>query len=433
MPAAVPETLPLSDREVADLFTPLRRRSTVALAVSGGGDSMALLHLYSRWRGLGDPVPEAVVLTVDHGLRPEAADEIALVAARCADLRLSHRILSWRGPKPASGLQQAARAARYSLMLAQMAREDIGALVLAHTRDDQAETFLDRLARGSGVYGLACMSPVSRRDGVELVRPLLDVPRKRLRADLTAAGLSWAEDRSNADPQFRRVRMRRLLPDLAAEGLTAARLGATARNLARAATALDGYVDTAIAGHVACHPAGPCRFAANLLAQLPEEIALRLVARLVRETGGASYVPRLSRLEAAVASLQAGEGRRTLGGCVLERRGPDVLLYREVGRTGLPDIRLAPGETGIWDNRFALNLSPDAAGPVRVAALGAGGLTRAGIDCPSGWPRAVFAGSPAARFEQDGAGTLLAMPGFSVPPPAGWRGQVTARRIAAFG
>ena len=221
--------------------------------------------------------------------------------------------------------------------------------------------------------------------------------------------------------------MRRLMPVLAHEGLGPDRLAATARSMARAAAALDGWVDGVMAGEVVRHPAGPCRFDAALLSRLPEEVALRLVARLLRETGGGAHVPRLSRLEAAVAALEAGEGRRTLAGCVLERREGEILLYREIGRRGLEELELMPGECGIWDGRFAVSLSGDASGGVKVGALGPGGLRRAGLPAPEGWPRGVFAGAPAARRE----GEVLALPGFDLDPGERWRGRVVACRIGA--
>ncbi|MDJ0931953.1 tRNA lysidine(34) synthetase TilS [Breoghania sp.] len=435
MPVAADDDTPLRDDEAAALFAPLRRYGLVALAVSGGGDSTEMLHLFDRWRRTIPDAPDAIVFTVDHGLRAEAAAEAAGVGLVCAKLGLSHRTLRWEGPRPETGIQEAARGARYALMIEEMGRRGAEALLLAHTRDDQAETFLDRLARGSGVYGLAAMAPVSRRDGVDLVRPLLDVSRARLRTTLRAAGIYWVEDPSNEDCHYRRVRMRRLLPTLADENLDAQRLASTARSMARAAAALDGWVDRVMDEEVTRHPAGPCRLEAALLSRLPEEIALRLCARLVRDTGGGAHVPRLARLEAAVADLSSAEadlssaeGRRTLAGCVLERRGADILIYREIGRAGLEAVDVAPGQTGIWDGRFAVTLSADAAGPVRIAALGAGGLRRAGLVPPEGWPRDAFAGAPAVRWE----GEVLALPGFELAPVAGWRGSVQARPIAAI-
>ncbi len=472
MSVAGAEGRPLDDVQAADLFQPLTRFDFLALAVSGGGDSMALLHLFDRWRRSCAEAPAAVVFTVDHGLRPEAAEEAAMVAFASARLGLSHQTLYWRGPKPDHGVQEAARAARYALM-AQALDEAAPAdarktgLVLAHTRDDQAETFLDRLARGSGVYGLSAMARESRRAETTLLRPLLDVSRARLRASLAAFGVPWVDDPSNDDMKYRRVRMRRLLPVLEAEGLGAERLAATAHSMARAAGALDGWVDRVMEVEVIRHPAGPCRFEVALLDHLPEEIALRLLARLLRDTAGSVHVPRLVRLEAVLAGLRssgASSLRRTLGGCVIELRDGAVVIHRESGREGLSALQLAPGETGTWDGRFAVTLSADAAGPVCVQALGEGGLKRIGLEPPKGWPRGAFATAPAALCNPDGAnpmqgkaqggqevdpktpqdpacgeesplraGELLVLPGFSLEPVAGWHGGITVRQLVAGG
>ena len=424
---------PLSEGDLDRLFVPLGRYEKLALAVSGGADSFALLHFYRQWSRRHEGAPSAVVLTVDHQLRSEAADEARVVAKRCEAYGLEHRILRWHGHKPASGIQKAAREARFALMRAAMRSCGAEALVLAHHRDDQAETFLDRLARGSGPYGLAAMSKVAERDGVTLFRPLLDLPKTRLVASLQAAGLDWCEDPSNDDARYRRVVMRKLLPALDDAGLGADRLAATARAMARAADALDAWVDTLMGTHVERHGAGPCRFKVAALAGLPEEIVLRLFARLVRESSGATYVPRLSALEAAVTDLLSGGEpdqariKRTLGHCVLQRRGDTILICREFGRQPPRAIDLAPGESRIWDHRYEFALGVAASQAVRVGALGEGGLRRAGLDPSTGWPRSLFESAPAVHA----GGKLVALPGFILPGCDEWPLVLQTRRIAA--
>ena len=283
------EGAPVSDAEAATLFAPLRDRAGVALAVSGGSDSSALLVLYARARRLDPGLPPATVLTVDHRLRLEAADEARAVAALAARHGLSHRTLVREGEAPAANLQAEARRARYALLLD--AARDLGleAIVTAHHAEDQAETFLARLARGSGVVGLAAMAPMRRRDGLLLFRPLLDLPRARLAATLTALGEGWVEDPSNADRRFDRVRVRAAAPMLAELGLTRDRLVATARAMARAAVALDAAVERAIAAGVALPPGGWAELRPEVFGALEAEIRLRLLSRLVRAVGGATY------------------------------------------------------------------------------------------------------------------------------------------------
>ncbi len=183
---------------------PLAPAGPLAVAVSGGADSMALLCLAARWgkRPL-------TALTVDHGLRAESAEEARRVKGWAEAQGVPHVTLAWRGEKPKANLQAAARAARYGL-LAQWCRDArVEGLLLAHTLDDQAETVLLRLARGSGVNGLAAMAPATRLRGVTLLRPLLGISRARIVATLEALRQPWIEDPSNEDTRFARVRLRK--------------------------------------------------------------------------------------------------------------------------------------------------------------------------------------------------------------------------------
>jgi tRNA(Ile)-lysidine synthase len=233
---ATSEHAPLTAHEASALFAPLAGDRALVVAVSGGPDSVALLALLAEWAAGGRCQLHAV--TVDHGLRPEAADEASLVAALCGELGVPHRIRRRRGEKPQTGLQEKARAARYALLAEEARALGAGAIVTAHTLDDQAETLLMRMAAGSGLSGLAGMALRGETHGVALLRPLLGIPKSRLLATCAARGLAFARDPSNADPRFARVRWRELLPELAREGLGASRLGLLAERLARADAAL---------------------------------------------------------------------------------------------------------------------------------------------------------------------------------------------------
>ena len=182
---------------------------------------MALFHLMAEWRAEGEARPDLTVLTVDHGLRAESREEAAMVARMAESSGLRHAILTWtQGASQSGGLQERAREARYDLMAAYCHAHDIPALVTAHHLDDQAETFLMRLKRGSGLDGLAAIPEESVWSGIAVLRPLLDMPKARLAATLVAAGLGWAEDPSNRDERFERARMR-------ADGEALAKLGLT--------------------------------------------------------------------------------------------------------------------------------------------------------------------------------------------------------------
>lgn len=328
----------LGDGERDRLLAGFSSYSHILIAVSGGPDSTALLWLAARWRAARAGGPRLSAATVDHGLRPEAAAEAEAVARLCAGLGLPHRTLAWEGPKPAHGIQAAAREARYGLLLAAAREAGAGALALAHTADDQAETVLFRLARGSGLSGLAAMREVSERGGVALLRPLLEVPKARLVATLEAAGVPFVRDPANSDPRYARARLRRLAPALAEEGLDARRLGTFARRVARLDAAAEAATDDAAARHLTEAP-GARRMAADAFIGLPEEIALRLLGRCIAAMGCEGTVE-LGKLEALASALRAhlaGQGgsfRRTLAGALVAVRRGEVIVTAAPPRRG---------------------------------------------------------------------------------------------------
>ena len=188
------------------LFADVAGEPALGLAISGGSDSLALMLLAQRWAASLDAAPRLVVYSVDHGLRPEAAGEVAMVLQAAAALGLVARGLAWAGPKPETGLQEAARLARYRLMGAAMAEDGATVLLTAHHLQDQAETVLMRMAHGSGIEGLKGMTGMAEIEGLRVHRPLLHVDPTALRSLVDAAGLTPAEDPSNADLHYERVR-----------------------------------------------------------------------------------------------------------------------------------------------------------------------------------------------------------------------------------
>ncbi len=342
----------------------------LAVAVSGGADSLGLCLVAADWaRATGHPL---TALTVDHGLRPESGDEAAQVGRWLQARGIPHHILAWTGPKPAADRQAAARRARYRLLLDWCAAQGAVALLTAHHREDQAETLLLRLARGSGVDGLAAMAPRLDAGGVALLRPLLDLPRARLRATLAERGQPWVEDPSNRDDHYARTRMRAAAASLEAAGLGADRLAATAARLARARAALDDATDRLLAAASSCHPAGYAVIATAPVRAAPAEIGLRALRDLLRWVGGEPYPPRRARLEAAFAAWMAGEAvDRTLAGCRLVLAGDAVVIARE-RRAVAPPIALEPGQTAVWDRRFRVRAGQDLPAGTRLGAVGHG-------------------------------------------------------------
>jgi tRNA(Ile)-lysidine synthase len=294
------------------------------LAVSGGPDSTAMMGLAADWaRRAGAPAPHVAV--VDHGLR-DVESEIELVVTGAGALCLPVSVLRWKGPRPASGIQEAARRARYGLLVDHAKAMGLCALLTAHTLDDQAETVLMRLAAGSGVAGMAGMRRRGLTLGLAHWRPFLDVEKARLVATCAAHGWRWALDPGNADPRFARSRWRHALPLLAREGLTAKRLALFARRAAEADEALDAAARAAFAACRAGAGDGPLRLDALRLAAEPAAIARRVLGLALEAAnpgaGEWRQELRLQRIEAcarafADAAMQKTRLSRTLGGCLL--------------------------------------------------------------------------------------------------------------------
>lgn len=310
-----PDQLPISTQQAKELFAAWKTAPALVLAVSGGADSLALMWLAARWRRALSRGPQLLAVTIDHGLRQEAAREARDVKRLARSLDVPHRTLRWSGTKPKTGLPAAARAARYQL-LAKAARAYGATHVLtAHTRDDQAETLLMRMLRGSGIAGLAAMARESEREGLWLARPLLDIPKSRLVATLGRAKIAFADDPTNRDLSFTRPRLRALMPALAEEGGDSRNLARLASRLARANAAIEVLADGA-ERYLALRDrddAARFGFDAQAFAGLPEEIRIRLLKRAIDRAGheGSAELGKVETLAAALDTAIAGGGKQT--------------------------------------------------------------------------------------------------------------------------
>jgi tRNA(Ile)-lysidine synthase len=317
-----------------------------AVAVSGGGDSVALMLLLAAYAKHAK-LPPPVILTVDHGLRPESAKDAKAVLKMAADAGLKTHVLTWKGETPKSDIEAEARAARYRLMGEWLMAHEITALYVAHTMEDQAETFLLRLARGSGLDGLSAMRviapyPMQGFAGLMLVRPLLDMARAPLRDFLRGKKQTWLEDPMNGDPRFARSKLRAAWPQLEALGLTAHRVSDAAEHLGRAREALDD-MNAALLARAARFEEGVALIDSVRLKMAPREVGLRALAAVLSRVSGEAYRPRFGRLERLYDSIRDGSlgGGATLHGCIVAPAtratlacGPGTLaVTREVGRT----------------------------------------------------------------------------------------------------
>lgn len=383
---------------------------TIGVAVSGGSDSMALLHLFIRAQAHRGGTVRAV--TVDHRLRPEAADEAQSVAAFCKGHGVPHDILIWDHGPVTGNLQDRARQARYGLIADWARAEGIGHVVLGHTADDQAETFLMGLAREAGLDGLSGMRRSWKEAAIHWARPYLNIPREELRQYLRRVGIDWAEDPSNADDRFARVKARRALKALRPLGISVDKLTGVTSNLASALQVVRIATSDA-ACRVAKASAGEVVLARDDFRALAPEINRRLLIGALKWVSGETYAPRqaaLIRVQNAVSEVR----HTTLSGCRIRVSQSEVRLTREpkavAGLEGPTDA--------IWDNRWRLT-GPHAAG-LAVKALGAEGLRQ----CPNwretGFSRAALIVSPSVWCDE----TLISAPlaRFS----NGWEAEIVA-------
>lgn len=379
----------------------------IGIAVSGGGDSMALLHLFTRWSAKSG-VPIAAV-TVDHGLRDASAREAQGVHDYCAQIGVPHETLLWQDWDGHGNLQAVARDARYRLMADWAQRNGVGGIALGHTKDDGAETFIMRLSRKAGVDGLAAMDTEFERDGVRYARPLWMTSRAELRDYLTRNDVAWVNDPSNYDVDFERVRVRNALTALADLGLGADALQHSSLVMRQARDALEFY--TAQEAHrlvVAEQGDLVMPFAPDI----PAEMARRLRARAVQWMGQMTYPPRLTSMQHLMDGLSL-EGAHTLGGAIVTVKDGVLRFVREPNA-----VRMLGCKTdSVWDGRWAFD------GPhsddLQVRALGDGisqcpdwrdaGLSRASLMAsPAIWRADVLVSAPIAGYSQGWAARIVA-------------------------
>ena len=357
----------VGEAEADALFADFAAEPALVLAVSGGPDSTALLYLMARWRASRRPAPHLLAVSIDHGLRPEAKHEAAAVKRLSEKLGVEHRTMRWSGPKPQSGIQEAARVARYRLLRIAARRAKARCVVTAHTLDDQAETVLFRMARGSGLAGICGMArtvPIddlcagsgqpadavhsardaeasSRSEAVVVVRPLLDVTKARLIVTLQEAGIAYAEDPSNLDPRFARSRLRKLMPALAEEGLTPQCLVRLSRRVRRSEDAHEAIVDWAATRAGLAADTRRVTFTIAEWSEFPAEIALRLLGRAIGMIGTEGPVE-FGKLEAMSEALRAALAagvprfRRTLAGAMVSLQKNCIIIDQAPPRRSRP-------------------------------------------------------------------------------------------------
>ena len=379
---------------------PIKAGARIGVGLSGGGDSTALLLLLADWAAANNVGLAAV--TIDHGLRKAAVAEANQAASLAASLGIPHDILRWQSWSGQGNLQASAR---FSLISDWAMQKGIEIIALGHTLDDQAETVLMRLLRGSGVDGLSGMA--SRRDmgGITWIRPLLDFRRDQLRRFLRQRSVGWCDDPSNENRAFDRVKARKALAELEKIGLTVEGVAATADRMKLASKALEFEAHRAALPITRVTVAGEVEFGAAEFATLPADIQNRLLAHALCWIGGSPYRPRLMALNAVVQAAKAGK-RSTLAGCLVTPAKSGAL---RIGREAAAIAGLKTPLKALWDNRWRLT-GPTRSPDFEVRMLGVNGLNSCGKWRETGLSRDSLLTSPAVW---QGAELIAA-------PLAGW-------------
>jgi tRNA(Ile)-lysidine synthase len=402
---------PITSAEFASALDPLARFEScpfVAVAVSGGADSLALAILADRWareRGGG-----ICALTVDHRLRPESSAEARRLHGWLSARAIQHEILVWSGDKPRSRIQEVARAARYALLAKWCREHGCLHLLTAHHRRDQFETHLIRRRAGSGPDGLAGISAIREFADCRILRPLLGVPKVRLSALLEAERQPFITDPSNCDPRFERSRLRESRavsadPDFAA-------LDRQIRTFGCERVVQESKRNAILAHALTLHPSGFAVLDPRFALTAAPEIAERVLAVLAATIGGRIYPPRGRRVARLRERLAGGGGRgHTLGGCRFVVWRDRILVLRELAAAAAP-VSLSPGERLLWDGRFRVALPVAAHGPILVGYLGRAGVAEFNRLAPRSprrtLPRLLYPILPAA-WDRDG---IVAIPQF---------------------
>ncbi len=369
-----------------DAAEPFEARPRLAVAVSGGADSMALCLLAHTWateRG-----GQALALTVDHGLRAASGAEADRVGRWLSARGIEHEVLRWMGEKPRTGLEVKARQVRYRLLQQYCRERGVLHLLIGHHLQDQAETVVMRAARGSTTHGLAAMAAMVETGCARVIRPLLAVPPQRLRAYLMARAQPWIEDPTNSGAASTRGRIRAAMPAMVAEGWSPEAAAAAAGRHAAERAQNESGVAMLLAEHCRLHPAGFAILDAAALATAPSALTTMALARIATTIGGNAYPPSTAALERLRGRLEANK-TGALGRCVWKwvrlgrcggRGATGILVYRETRGLPAPLTLAAAGEL-IWDGRFRVCVG-------RGVSTALAGLSLCAM-CEDDWRQAV--------------------------------------------
>ena len=343
---------PLADSRVCDLFSRYVNHDRIALAVSGGRDSMALMYLVYRWKAHLALNIDIEVLTVNHNLRKAAEDECRFVHKITENYGFRHTVLSWKHGHIDTSIQEKARKARYKLMLDYVRGENINTILTAHTSDDNIETFIMRLAKGSGIDGLKSINEIRYEDGIQIQRPLLSLSRSLTTKILRSTGNEWVDDPTNDDESFERVKIRNNISSLSTFNISSNNLTKTIQRLARTHESISYFTNSVSEKLVELSELGHADIDFDKLSNYPEEIILRVIAKALTDINGGTVS--LSSLEAVIADLIKTGRSKTLNGCQIIPKKNKYVIVRE--NRGIRPVEIKINERISWDGRFDVHL-----------------------------------------------------------------------------
>ena len=331
-----------------------KKSNKIAVATSGGADSMCLLYLTQLW--CNDHNLELTALIVDHKLRTESTAEAQEVANIIQDRSIKAKVLTWEGKKPEANIHHHARKARYKLLTDYCKREGIEKLLVAHNLQDQAETVLLRIYRGSGIDGIAGINRYIKFNGIEVIRPLLEVNRQQIEDTLKIAEWPWIEDPSNQNLKFDRVKVRQFIEKLPDKGTWLNRINLLASNARRAKDYLHQVTAEKLESCVEFNEFGYASLNLNEFLKLHEEIGLRVLVVIFKALSGKEFKPRLNNLEHLYYKIQSkGLFTVTLGNLKIKSKKSLIIFYRELYALE-EKVALKAGITCVWDHRFQIKL-----------------------------------------------------------------------------
>ena len=365
----------IKDLPEVKLFNKYIDDKPIALAVSGGPDSTAMMQIAALSKKLKNS--NVTVIVIDHGLREESKNEANIVCKNAKLLGFKFKILKWNGVKPKTRVQEIARKTRYKLMTSWCKKKGIEKLFLAHHLDDQVETFLMRLGKGSGVDGLAVMDFVTETSSLKLVRPFLEIPKTRFIEILGITNLEWISDPSNFNSDYKRSRIRKILPILSKEGINSKQIGLVIKRMRSAKDALNSQTNTLLKKYLSNVDNVAYFLNKEFFKDTKEkEILLRALEKIFMNISGSIYPPRRNKLENILSWILENNNvkAKTLTGVVVRKRKSEFIFYRE------PDdcyksvnIRPLTSRYSCWDDRFFLKANKS--NNLQIRALGDVGIT----------------------------------------------------------